>query len=143
MNAGKNPGKRIGCFGLIGIVLMLAWVSSIFNGGDSNVASTPKKTTGMYCAVLMKYLNESIDVMANAGKTASISDVSSVLEDRGTALATGFDAEMAGSVERYNAIRSAGEQLLKLRVAILDGGDITEPANQFKQDAQAIQATCQ
>jgi hypothetical protein len=92
---------------------------------------------------LTKYLNEATEALSQAGTTATIADVSSVLLDRGTALATGFDVEMAGSVERYNLIRETGQNLLQIRVALIDGGDITEPANKYATNIEAIRATCE
>lgn len=65
-----------------------------------------------------------------------------MLENRGTTLASGFGLEMAGSPARLATIRDAGNQLLKIRVAILDGGNVTPAAEAFKADYSALKATC-
>jgi hypothetical protein len=143
INTGQSKGKKIGCGSIIIFFLLLAWISSLFNNGGDTEPTTPTKTTGSYCAILTKYINEAVTVMGGAGTTTTVADVTSVLLDRGTALATGFDVEMAGSVERYNLIRGAGQQLLQIRVALIDGGDVTKPANDFATSAAAIKATCQ
>jgi len=144
----KKQPKKIGCVGVVGLVILASVVFNAISGGSRSSepaasASAPAPETGSYCLVLMKYLNEAVTVMGNAGSTATVADVTSVLEERGTALASGFDLEMAGSAERLATIRDAGNQLLKIRVAILDGGDITPAAEAFKADYAAIKATCE
>jgi hypothetical protein len=142
-NTGKNHANKIAWLGFFAIIALLIWISSLFNNGGDPEPTTPTKATGSYCAILTKYINEAVTVMGGAGTTTTVADVTSVLLDRGTALATGFDVEMAGSVERYNLIRGAGQQLLQIRVALIDGGDVTKPANDFATSAAAIRATCQ
>ncbi len=146
----KKQPKKIGCIGVVVLVILASVVINAISGGSkssepaaSASADAPAAQTGSYCLVLMKYLNEAVTVMGNAGSTATVADVTSVLEERGTTLASGFDLEMAGSPERLATIRDAGNQLLKIRVAILDGGDINPAAEAFKADYAAIKATCQ
>jgi hypothetical protein len=91
----------------------------------------------------MKSLNEAVEYMGNAGSKYTLGDVAAVLEKRGTALATGFDVEMAGSLERLEAIQEAGDQLLQIRVNLIDGGDVTPAANAFKNAYDYIAASCQ
>jgi hypothetical protein len=142
-NTGKNHANKIAWLGFFAIIALLIWISSFFNNGGDRESSEPTKTTGSYCPILTKYLNEATEALSQAGTTATIADVSSVLLDRGTALATGFDVEMAGSVERYNLIRETGQNLLQIRVALIDGGDITEPANKYATNIEGIRATCE
>lgn len=148
----KRQPKKIGCIGVVVLVILASAIFNAISGGSkssepaantsSASAVAPAPTTGSYCLVLMKYLNEAVTVMSNAGSTATVADVTSVLEKRGTALASGFDLDMAGSAERLATIRDAGNQLLKIRVAILDGGDVTPAAEAFKADYAALKATC-
>lgn len=146
----KKQPKKIGCIGVVVLVILASVVFNALSGGSkssepaaSASAAAPAAETGSYCLVLMKYLNEAVTVMGNAGSTATVADVSSVLEKRGTALASGFDLDMAGSAERLATIRDAGNQLLKIRVAILDGGDTTAAIEAFKADYAALKATCE
>jgi len=142
----KKSPKKIGCFGLILIVLFVSLVFNTISGNSGNDASSspsPRETTGSYCAILMKSLNEAVEYMGNAGSKYTLGDVAAVLEKRGTALATGFDVEMAGSLERLEAIQEAGDQLLQIRVNLIDGGDVTPAANAFKNAYDYIAASCQ
>lgn len=142
----KKSPKKVGCFGLILILLFVSVVFSAISGNSKNEASStpsPTETTGSYCAILMKSLNEAVEYMGNAGSKYTVGDVAAVLDKRGSALATGFDVEMAGSVERLEAIQEAGNQLLQIRVNLIDGGDITPAANAFKNAYDYIAASCQ
>lgn len=142
----KKAPKKLGCFGVILVIVFVSLIFSAISGNSkSETASTPEPTNsqGSYCAILMKSLNESVEYMGNAGTTYSIGDVAAVLEKRGSALATGFDVDMAGSPERLAVIQDAGKQLLQIRVRLLDGGDITPSAEAFKQDFEYIAATCE
>lgn len=145
----KRP-KKIGCIGIVVLVILASVVVNAISGGfkssepaASASVAAPVAESGSYCLILMKYLNEAVTVMGNAGSTATVADVTSVLEKRGSALASGFDLEMAGSAERLATIRDAGNQLLKIRVAILDGGDVNPAAEAFKADYSALKATCE
>ncbi len=144
----KKQMKPIGCFGIAIIVLVVvALFSSLSNSNSSEQASSPTpaitQDTGAYCAILMKSLNEAVVYMGNAGTKYTLEDVAGVLEKRGTALASGFDLEMAGSPDRLAAIREAGNQLLQIRVNLIDGGDITPAAEAFKVAFDYISATCE
>jgi hypothetical protein len=144
----KKQPKKLGCFGLVFVVILVSMIFSAVTGNTKNEPSAPvseptrTQETSAYCGVLMKYLNEAVEYMGNAGTEYSISDVTSVLKDRGTALATGFDLTMAGSEARLVTIRDAGKQLLQIRVNLLDGGDITPAAEAFKRDYEFISETC-
>lgn len=144
----KKQIKPIGCFGIAIIVLIVvALFSSLSNSNSLDQASSPTPTisqdTGAYCAILMKSLNEAVVYMGNAGTKYTLEEVSAVLEKRGSALASGFDIEMAGSPERLAAIQEAGNQLLQIRVNLIEGGDITPAAEAFKVAFDYISATCE
>lgn len=142
----KKAPKKLGCFGVILVVVFVSLIFSAISGNSrSETASTPSptETTGAYCAILMKSLNEAVEYMGNAGSKYTVGDVAAVLDKRGSALASGFDLEMAGSEERLQAIREAGNQLLQIRVNLIDGGDITPAANAFKSAYEYIASSCQ
>jgi hypothetical protein len=141
----KAQPKKLGCFGIVFLVVIFgAMLSLLTNAGnkDNQVTSTPTQTTGSYCGVLMRSLNESVEYMGNAGTKYTVADVADVLEKRGMSLASGFDVQMAGSAERLATIQDAGNQLLAIRVAIVDGGDISKAAKAFKTDFAKISASC-
>lgn len=141
----KKSPKKVGCFGLILIVVFVSVIFSAISGNSRNESSStpsPTETKGSYCAIIMKSLNEAVEYMGNAGSKYTVGDVAAVLDKRGSALASGFDIEMAGGAERLSVIQDAGQQLLQIRVNLIDGGDITPAAEQFKKDYDYLAATC-
>ncbi len=137
-----KPKRRFGCLATFTFLFLLVSALSFFGANEGPHSVNKRESSAQFCNVLKKYVRESTEALAQYGTVLSASDVASVLNRHGTALATGFNVEMAGSAERLDAIRSAGEQLLRLRVAILDGGDFQKPTNQFKLDAQKIEDSC-
>jgi hypothetical protein len=146
-NADLNTAKarKIGCFSFLGIIVFVALLFSLITGNSSSRTASETQapsTTGSYCGILMKTLNESVEYMGNAGSKYTLADVSAVLEDNGRSLTQGYDLEMAGSAERLSWIRNAGNQLLKIRVIINDGGDIDPPVASFTESFSLISETC-
>jgi hypothetical protein len=101
-----------------------------------------KPDPNAYCPGLMSDLYKVVTELGNAGSTASVSDIVTLLKEVGTRLSTGYDLQLAGTAERLTAIRTAGLAMLEIRVALLDGGDVTPPALVLKESAEFISASC-
>jgi hypothetical protein len=80
--------------------------------------------------------------MGNAGSIYTVDEVAAVLKQEGDKLSSGYDLQLAGSAERLAWLRNAGNQLLKIRVAIIDGGDIDAPVASFTDSLNRISASC-
>jgi hypothetical protein len=91
---------------------------------------------------MMRSLNEAVEYMGNAGSKYTADEVAAVLKDEGDKLSSGYDLQMAGNAERLGWIRNAGNQLLQIRVAIIDGGDVEAPAASFSESLNLISDSC-
>jgi hypothetical protein len=144
----QNKKKGIGCLGVAGIIILGLFLIGSFANGKASEVSSPEASPSSggnkssYCLVIRQYVNDAVRVMGNAGSTSTLDDVVSVLKDSGTKLSTGFDSEMAGSQKMFTAISDAGSQLLRIRVALLDGGDVKRPSVAFQKDYAVIMSNC-
>ncbi len=140
-----SKAKRIGCFSFLGILVFVALIFSVISGNAGrNSASDPAPTSdpNAYCSGMMRSLNEAVEHMGNAGSIYTVDEVAAVLKQEGDKLSSGYDLQLAGSAERLAWLRNAGNQLLKIRVAIIDGGDIDAPVASFTDSLNRISASC-
>jgi hypothetical protein len=137
-DTGESSSKRIRTFAIVSITLVLAWVTSLV------ITASPKETVTedeRFCTEITDYLYETIDILEDGGTTYTVADVTSALLDRGTTLVTAYDVENSG-LEWYNMLQHAGNQLLQIRVALIDGGDVNGPAQRFASAVEAVEAYC-
>jgi hypothetical protein len=94
------------------------------------------------CDNVNRYLNRAVQAMGTAGTNSTIADVVSSLKENGDILTGAFDAEILGSQENWDLVRGAGEDLLKIRVGLLDDKDIKKPSDDFTSKYETIQELC-
>jgi len=141
-------------FGILKLTTLAILASLVFStsgcslGGGSSAepteeaTKTPESAMGGYCLVIMRYLNDAVDVMAGAGETTTIDDIDSVLKYSGDQLSKGFDASNAGSTENAKLLQEAGDLLLKIRVKALNGDDPTTDSKAFIDLYSNIKTKC-
>ena len=147
--AGEESKPSANKVGLIVFASVLAIIGIVFINGLNKgvpVASDPTPTQtadpNFYCSSMLRSLNKAVEYMGNAGTLYTIGDVAAVLQDEGDSLRSGYNLQMAGDADRLGWIRNAGSQLLQIRVALIDGGDIDTPIASFSESLNLISASC-
>ncbi len=141
----KPKPKKLGCLGIFGVFILVAIIFGALSGNsnsDNQADPTPTADPNYFCSAMMRSLNEAVEYMGNAGSKYTADEVAAVLKDEGDKLSSGYDLKMAGNAERLGWIRNAGNQLLQIRVAIIDGGDVEAPAASFSESLNLISESC-
>jgi hypothetical protein len=141
----KPKPKKLGCFGIFGAFILIALIFSAISGNTGNQNQSEEAPTAdpnYFCSSMLRSLNEAVEYMGNAGSKYTVDEVAAVLKDQGDKLSSGYDFQMAGNAERLGWIRNAGKQLLQIRVAIIDGGDVEAPAASFSESLNLITDSC-
>lgn len=125
---------------LLGFVL--TGCSSGTSSAPESQTSEPVQALGGSCQSVMRYLNKAVIVLGGAGETTTIDDILPVLQNSGELLTGGFGSEDLGGMANYNLVNGAGKDLLRLRVDLVNGNDITQDSNSFLNGYNTIKAMC-
>jgi len=97
---------------------------------------------GGSCQSVMRYLNKAVVVLGGAGETTTMDDILPVLQNSGEMLTGGFGSEDLGGMSNYNLVNGAGKDLLRMRVDLIDGTDVSEDSASFLEGFNTIKAMC-
>jgi hypothetical protein len=138
---------------LIGAGALIAVIGLNSLGGGTT--ATPEKTPSSQveetpvdlplsgeCDNVNRYLNRAVEAMGTAGNTSTLDDLLISLKDNGETLTQGFDAKILGSQENWDLVRGAGEDLLRIRVGLVQDSDIKKASDSFKTAYGEIQTIC-
>ena len=110
---------------------------------DPTTSPEPVQVLGGSCQSVMRYLNKAVIVLGGAGETTTIDDILPVLQNSGDLLTGGYGSDDLGGMANYNLVNGAGKDLLKLRVDLVEGYDITEDSASFLDRYTKIKAMCE
>jgi hypothetical protein len=114
------------------------------NSGDEHTSSGSQESPSIpfngHCPGLMYAAEETMSVLAGAGRTSTVDDVIEILKKNGN-LYSGYSL-LVSEPNSATIVKDASNEMLQIRVGLSDGGDIRRSALMLKSEFQTIQEMC-
>jgi hypothetical protein len=145
MTEQKAKPKLIACIIVLAIPALLL-INGFMPHSDSSSKDTPSpeptQALGGYCLSVMGYLDNAVQVMAGAGTTTTEADILPVLKEEGDKLYRGFDTTMVDTAANVALLNNSGNDLLRIRVDIINGDDTSPDTKLFVSRYRKIKKMC-
>lgn len=94
------------------------------------------------CDSVLRYMDRAVVALGTYGDTATLGDVVESLKENGETLSQGFNSSDFTSQEDLAMVVGAGQDLLKMRVALLGDSDIKAPSDRFLKAYERVKTIC-
>jgi len=136
--SGKRLPYYFVFFGTLLVILVYGcfYISNAF-------APTDIGPLGGKCVEVMSYVDNAKSAIDGEGVTYTADDVVQILYDSGTKLSRSYSAELVGSKKNAELVKKIGNDLLTIRVGVLDNSsDMFTEFLMFDLDYSIIKDTC-